>query len=139
MRRIIVAAIIIIIASTSVGRIRRRRSTVVRSQKDRRARLLLRNFLETGPKNGSGFHSSRPSTNQMRRTRKYRWIFGCPGRVMRPGTVTGTVVGQTGNDQQRVMLGGIRLEIGPAKYVEAGCATPRVWAGGERGTIWLKS
>jgi hypothetical protein len=83
MGRIIVATVIIIIVVSSVGRIRRRRCTVVGSQKDQRARMLvrriLRNFLETGPKDWTGFHSNRSRTNQMRRTRKYRWIFGCPG------------------------------------------------------------
>jgi hypothetical protein len=63
MRRTIVASVITVIVATSVGRIRRRRSTVVGSRKDRRARMLiwriLRKFLKTGPKNGTGFHSHR--------------------------------------------------------------------------------
>jgi hypothetical protein len=74
--------VIIVIASTSVRRIRRR-STVVRSWKDQGARLLhgriLHNFLKPRHKNGSGFHSSRSNTNWMRRTGKYRWMFGCLG------------------------------------------------------------
>jgi hypothetical protein len=83
MRRFIVAAVIIVIISTSVGRIRRRRSTVVRSWKDWGARLLYRrilhNFLKLGHKNGSSFHSSRSNTNWMRRAGKYRWMFRCLG------------------------------------------------------------
>jgi hypothetical protein len=59
MRRFIVTTVVIVIASTSIRRVRRRRSTAVRSWKDRRARLLywriLRNFLKPGPENGSSF------------------------------------------------------------------------------------
>jgi hypothetical protein len=80
MRRFIVAAVVIVTTSTSIGQIRRRRSTMVRSWKDHRARLLhwriLHNFLEPGHKNGSGFHSSRLDANWMRRMGKYRRMLG---------------------------------------------------------------